>query len=152
LVDFSAAALTCMARTELKIGDETPGFGCELPGTGPGMTVSPWPMATYSVRPRIDIALGPEASPPAALVPWGNPSSRVLRVPFGLTIEMRPDRGTFVVPVSETTRLPWFVIALPIGPRNPDVSTVQSAAFTDETASNPALPSTATQAALKLRE
>jgi hypothetical protein len=99
----------------LNIGDDTFGLGCELPATGPGMTVSPWPIATYSVRPRIEIAFGPEASPPAALVPWGSPSSNVRRVPSGPTMEMRPEFGTLTVPVSETTRFPVGDYA-PIGP------------------------------------
>jgi len=44
---------------------------------------------------------GPDASPPAALVPCGNPSSSVLRVPSTPTIESRPLAGTFATPVSE---------------------------------------------------
>ena len=41
---LSALALRWMASTELKIGDDTFGFGRFEPGTGPGRTLSPMPM------------------------------------------------------------------------------------------------------------
>jgi hypothetical protein len=58
---------------------------------------------------------------------------------------MRPEFGTLTVPVSETTRLPWFVITLPIGARNPDVNVEQSAASATMPANAPVPHNTAMQ-------
>src|ERR1700752_330742 len=65
---------------------------------------------------------GPAGSP-TSLLPDGRPSRRVRRSPEGSTIEMRPLCG-IAVPVSDTSRLPWFESAIPIGRLSPDVTVV----------------------------
>src|SRR4051794_1205674 len=64
---------------------------------------------------------GPEGSPTSA-GPEGRPSINVRRVPFGSMIEIRPDNAGVTDPTSATSRLPWFVRALPCGPRKPETS------------------------------
>src|SRR5580765_7273448 len=58
-----------------------------------------------------------------SLLPDGRPSRRVRRFPEGSTIEMRPLCGV-AVPVSDTSTLPWFESAIPIGRLSPDVTVV----------------------------
>src|SRR6476659_2073077 len=65
---------------------------------------------------------GPAGSP-TSLLPDGRLSRRVRRAPEGSTIEMRPLCGV-AVPVSDTSTLPWFESAIPIGRLSPDVTVV----------------------------
>src|SRR4029450_8616408 len=65
---------------------------------------------------------GPAGSP-TWLFPEGRTSRRVRRSPEGSTIEMRPLCGV-AVPVSDTSTLPWFESAIPIGRLSPDVTVV----------------------------
>src|SRR5215211_4103549 len=104
------------------MGDDTLGFARFLVGTGDGRTLSPMPMRAYSVRPRIAMPPGPAGSP-TSLLPDGRPSRRVRRSPERPTIEIRPLCGV-AVPVSDTSRLPWFESAIPIGRLRPDVTVV----------------------------
>jgi hypothetical protein len=63
---------------------------------------------------------GPDGSP-TSLIADGKPSIKVLRLPNESTIEIRPECEA-VVPVSETSKLPWFVKAEPSGSRNPTIT------------------------------
>src|SRR5262245_55951193 len=66
------------------------------------------------------IPAGPDGSF-TSFIAEGNPSRSVRRLPSGPMIEMRPEcRAT--VPVSETSRLPWFVNAEPSGSRKPVIT------------------------------
>jgi hypothetical protein len=79
------------------------------------------------------IPAGPEASI-TSFIAEGKASKSVRRFPSGSMMEMRPECSA-VVPVSDTSKLPWFVNAEPSGSRSPD-TTVEHWAETEETSNN----------------
>src|SRR5687768_12859773 len=66
------------------------------------------------------IPAGPEGSF-TSLIADGKPSRSVRRLPSGSIIEIRPECNA-MLPVSETSKLPWFVSAEPSGWRRPVVT------------------------------
>ena len=125
LAVFSAFALKCTSKTELRIGDDGLGFGSSVPGKGPSSAASPTPMAMKRVRPRIAKPEGPEGagSPPRLLMADGRPSSSVRRSPLlGSRMEIRPVLGP--LPCSATSRLPFCDRMILVGALRSEARTV----------------------------
>src|SRR5689334_8333219 len=65
---------------------------------------------------------GPDVSL-TSFIAEGRASNSVRRLPLASTIEMRPEFGV-TFPLSETSKLPWFVSVVPRGARSPLIASL----------------------------